>query len=87
MYRKCGASTGPIIGDATVDISGILLIPSKEVDGMGVLLTSTSRSPILSLGDGSIVVDGGDCDVLPPPKYGMFQPEEGGINNSRIAPQ
>jgi len=49
MYRKCGASTGPIIGDATVDISGILLIPSKEVDGMGVLLTSTSRSPTLSL--------------------------------------
>ena len=87
MYRKCGASTGPIIGDATVDISGILLIPSKEVDGMGVLLTSTSRSPILSLGDGSIVVDGG-C-ALPPPKYGIFQPytEGGGISNSRIAPQ
>jgi len=65
----------------------MLLIPSNVVDGMGVLLTSTSRSPILSLGDGSIVdVDDGCEDALPP-KYGMFQPEEGGINNSRIAPQ
>ena len=85
IYRKCGASTGPIIGDATVDISGMLLIPSNAVDGIGVLLTSTSRTPTLSLVDGSIV-DGGCCDALPP-KYGIFQQEEGGISNSRIAPQ
>ena len=88
IYRKCGASTGPIIGDATVDISGILLIPSNVV-GMGVLpILSTSRTPTLSLvDDGSIVDDGDGCVVLPPPKYGMFQQEDGGINNSRIAPQ
>lgn len=77
MYRKCGASTGPMSGAATVDKSGIFIL-SWLNEGIGVLPSLTTLSIVFGL-----LAEG-------PPKYGMFQPYTpvgDGIISSNTAPQ
>ena len=83
MYRKCGASTGPISGAVTVDKSGIFILSwlsnGDDDDGIGDVLPSLTTLSIVF----GLLAEG-------PPKYGMFQPYTpvgDGIINSNTAPQ